>query len=109
MSVEISIFLFGKPAWEIDELEGNQLDQTFSNVLRALAEDLRSRLLEIARAHELLVRNGWEAYGGLYEILYYKDISRDQAEKELEELGIKHIVDYVEEVEEEEEEEEVII
>ena len=104
MTVEIGIFLFGKPAWEIDELEGNRLDEGFANKLRELADNLRSRLLTVARAHELLVRNGWRAEGGLYDLMYYKDISEEDARKELENLGILDVVDYIEEIEEEFEE-----
>ena len=103
MGVMLSIHLFGKPAWEIDNFEGCELDAEFSNVLRALGDNLRSRLYEIARVHELLVRNGWTAYGTLYDIDYYKDVSIEEAEKELRSMGLDNLVDLLEEEFEEEE------
>jgi len=104
--VELSLHLFGKPAWELDDFEGNELGEDFSEKLKALGDELRERLYNLAKIHSILLRNGWTAYGGLYDITYYKDISLKEAKKELKELGLEEYVenlieDFEEEIEEE--------
>ncbi|MHA1609386.1 MAG: hypothetical protein ACTSUJ_05200 [Candidatus Njordarchaeales archaeon] len=56
-SVELRIMLFDKPAWEIADFEGEELGVEFAERLKALSDELRRRLYEVARVHELLVRN----------------------------------------------------
>jgi hypothetical protein len=102
MSVEIEIFLFGKPAWELDEFENKNLSKDFSKKLRELGKYLYERLNQIADIHEKLVENGWTAVGGLYDIFYYKDITVEEAKKELEELKLEELIPHLEEVDEEE-------
>jgi len=43
MKVEVSIYLFGKPAWEIEDFEGGELDE-------ALIEKIRKKGRNSARA-----------------------------------------------------------
>ncbi len=95
--VEINIFLFGKPAWEIENFEGNNLEKNFSFTLKALGDKLKERLYKIAEIHEKLIDNGWEATGGLYTIKYTKNTTKKEAEKELEKLGIINHIDQIEE------------
>ena len=104
--VELSLHLFGKPAWELNDFEGNELGEDFSEKLKALGDELRERLYNLAKIHSILLKNGWTAYGGLYDITYYKDISLEEAKKELKDLGLEEYVenlieDFEEEIEEE--------
>ena len=69
-------------------MEGKELDTTFANQLRELGERLKTRLNTIAEIHEILLENGWKAFGGQYEITYYKDIPMEKAEQELKKLGV---------------------
>ncbi len=85
--VNIIIPLFYKPSWEI-ELEGKTLDINFANELRKLGDELKERLYQIAELHEKLLMNGWKAIGGQYDITYFKELSIEEAEKELRELKI---------------------
>lgn len=100
--VELILHLFGKPAWELEELEGNRLGEDFSEKLKALGDELKERLYSLADVHSVLVKNGWEARGGLYDIAYYKNISLKEAEKELKEIGLEdYIENLIEDIEEE--------
>ena len=99
---ELSIPLFGKPAWEIPGLEGGTLDLDFAKTLEEVGEELNQRLKEIARVHRILVENGWEAFGTLYDIIYTKNISLNEAKDEMKELGLEEYVEYLYETEVEE-------
>ena len=101
-SVELRITLFGKPAWEIEDFEGEELGIEFIEKLKKLGDELRERLYELAKLHELLIKNGWTATGGLYDIIYWKDISLKEAQEELKKLGLEKYIEYLEEVPEEE-------
>jgi len=48
--VTVSIFLFGKPAWEIDKLEGSPVDLELLDEIASCGQELSGRL---ARAAEL--------------------------------------------------------
>ncbi|MFQ6055008.1 MAG: hypothetical protein ACE5J3_03385 [Methanosarcinales archaeon] len=96
--VSASVFLFGKPEWEID------LEKAKPDDLKALGENLKERLEKVAEVVEKMEQNGWDRNGGLYDIHFYKNIKANQAEKELEELGIKEYVDILEDEEEWEDE-----
>jgi len=100
--VELTIFLFGKPAWEINNFEGESLNAEFAKELERLGEELNKRLREIAKVHKILLENGWEAFGGLYDIHYTKDISLNEAKKELQQLELEKYLDHLEEREVEE-------
>ncbi len=97
---EISLYLFGKPEWEMD------LDKAEPEEFRRLGDSLRDRLYRAAEITEKLERNGWERSGALYDLYFYKKVKREDAEKELKELGIKedevHLLEEEEEIEEEE-------
>lgn len=96
--VSASVFLFGKPEWEID------LEKAKPDDLKALGENLKERLEKVAEVVEKMEQNGWYRNGGLYDIHFYKNIKASQAEKELEELGIKEYVDILEDEDEYEDE-----
>lgn len=93
----IWIHLFGKPAWEIKGLEGEELDEKFAEKLRETGERIKEWLDKVAEIHKKLVKAGWKAYGTLYDIDYCKEIPKSKAKKELKKLGLGDL-----EVEEEE-------
>ncbi len=92
---EISLYLFGKPEWELD------LDKAEPEEFRRFADSLRERLYRAAEIIEKLDKNGWERSGALYDICFYKKVKREDAERELKELGIKEDEIYLLEEEEE--------
>jgi len=65
MPVTISIYLFGKPAQELDN-EGEAIEAA---PIRQLGEQLHLRLNTIADALDKLTGAGWEASMGLYDVL----------------------------------------
>jgi hypothetical protein len=99
------IHLFGKPAWELDDLEGD-LPENYSEKLRQLGEELKARLNESADVFDKLVKSGWQPYGTLYDINFVKDVTVKEAEKELKALGLEDYIENLNELEEEEEWEE---
>jgi hypothetical protein len=105
MTVELMIYLFGKPAWELEDLEGD-LPENYSDKLRQLGEELKARLHEIAEVFDKLIKNGWQPHGTLYDINFLKDVSMKEAENELKKLGLQDYIENLTELEEEEEWEE---
>ena len=78
------LFLFGKPAWEIENME-----EVSASEIREKGEELRERLHRIAEIMEKLQNAGWERAGAsLYSISFYKDIAIEDAKEELRQLGI---------------------
>lgn len=100
MSVTLTMHLFGKPGWELNEGE-----QVTPQQLRALAEDLHGRLTEAADALEKLTAAGWDAQMTLYDVfLSHPYISTAaQAEEKLLDLGIDPKLVAIDELEDEEE------
>lgn len=95
--VELSIQLFGKPSWDIENFEGQKLEEGFSDVLVRHGDKLKAWLYEISEVHKKLLDNGWSATGSLYYISYHKDITIEEAKEELKKLGLgKFIGDLVE-------------
>jgi hypothetical protein len=88
MTAEASIFLFGKPAWEIEGLEGGELDEALIEEIRAKGKELSQSLEEAADALTRLKAIGWEGTGTLYDIMLFKDISLGEARRELSKLGL---------------------
>ena len=86
--VTVSVFLFGKPAWEIDILEGADVDVKLLNEVSACGEELFRRLKRASQMGKKLLDGGWDGCGLLYDIDFYKEISLKDAQKELEEMGI---------------------
>ena len=105
MTVELMVHLFGKPAWELDDFEGD-IPEGYSGKLRQLGEDLKARLNEVAGVFDKLVKNGWQPYGTLYDINFVKDVTLKEAEEELRKLGLQDYIENLNEIEEEEWEEE---
>ncbi len=87
--VTVSVFLFGKPAWEIDGLEGSPVDMELLNEVASRGQELSRRLARAAELGRKLVERGWEGVGLLYDIDFYKSISLRDAEEELKALGIE--------------------
>ncbi len=83
----LSLFLFGKPAWEIEDLEGDVDFKTLEEI-GAMGKELHERLQWVAKVAKELLNHGWDAYGTLYDIEFYKTISVESAKKELRELGL---------------------
>jgi hypothetical protein len=88
MTVEVSIFLFGKPAWEIDGLEGAELNDALIEQIRTKGKELNESLNRTADILTKLRRKGWEGNGTLYDVSLFKDISLGAARKELAELSL---------------------
>jgi hypothetical protein len=82
------VWLFGKPAWELEGLEGGELDSEFFDEVGALGKELHERLEWASRTAKVLLDHGWSPGGGLYDITFYKPISEELARKELQELGL---------------------
>jgi hypothetical protein len=87
--VIVSVFLFGKPAWEIDKLEGSPLDLELLSAIASCGQELDRRLTRAAEFGKKLLDKGWDGSGGLYSIDFYKTISLKDAEEELKALGIE--------------------
>lgn len=87
MTTEVSIHLFGKPSVEMDIEGGNATP----GMLREKASELKERLERAAEILEKLQANGWdlaEAYGSVYSLDLFKDVTPGEARKELNGLGI---------------------
>ncbi len=87
--VTVSVFLFGKPAWEIEGLEGSPVDLELLGAIAACGQELSRRLMRVAELGKKLVEKGWEGYGLLYDVEFYKGITLMDAEEELKALGIE--------------------
>jgi hypothetical protein len=87
--VTVSVFLFGKPAWEIERLEGSPVDLELLNEVASCGKELCKRLARAAELGRKLVERGWEGVGLLYDIDFYKSVSLRDAEEELKALGIE--------------------
>ena len=99
MGVEVDLFLFGKPEWEMN------MEEVSASEIREKGEELRERLNRIAEIMEKLENAGWERAGAsLYSISFYKDIAVEDAKEELRQLGIDPEEVGLMEIEEEDEE-----
>jgi hypothetical protein len=87
--VIVSIFLFGKPAWEIDGLEGSPIDLELLTAIASCGQELSRRLTRAAELGKKLVMKGWEGNGLLYDVQFYKEVTLKDAEEELKALGIE--------------------
>lgn len=87
--VTVSVFLFGKPAWEIDGLEGSPVSFELLSAIASCGQELNRRLTRAAELGKKLVVKGWEGYGLLYDIEFYKEVTLKDAEEELKGLGIE--------------------
>ena len=79
---EITIHLYGKPDWEInlDEITGEQLKEH--------GKYLMEHLNKVGDYVIKLEENEWSRNGIIYDLCFCKDISIDEAKKELTQLGI---------------------
>ena len=101
MGVEADLFLFGKPAWELD------MEEASAEEIRKKGDEIKERLYRIAEIMEKLEQAGWERYSAsLYSISFYKEINEEEAKEELRRLGIDPEEVSLMEIEEEEEAEE---
>ena len=87
--VTVSVFLFGKPAWEIEGLEGFPVDLELLSAIASCGQELSRRLTRVAELGKKLVLKGWEGYGLLYDVEFYKAVTLRDAEEELKGLGIE--------------------
>jgi hypothetical protein len=86
--VTVSLFLFGKPAWEIEGLEGSPVDLELLSAIASCGRELNMRLTRAAELGKMLMASGWEGYGLLYDVEFYKVATLREAEEELKALGI---------------------
>jgi len=82
-----SLMLFGKPAWEIDGLEAEVDFRTLENI-NILGKELQGRLHWVSAIGKEFLKRGWDAYGTLYDLDFYKSVPIETAKKELKELGL---------------------
>lgn len=82
----VDLFLFGKPAWELP-IE-NQIGEKEIRLIRRKGKELHQRLNRIADIIILLRSNNWKIYHTLNSIHCVKEISLEDAKKELAKLGI---------------------
>jgi hypothetical protein len=87
--VIVSVFLFGKPAWEIDRLEGSPVDLELLGKVASCGHELSRRLARAAEVGKRLLDGGWKGNGLVYDIEFYKAVSMRDAEDELKALGIE--------------------
>ena len=87
--VIVSVFLFGKPAWEIERLEGSDIDVELLDEVASCGQELDKRLARAAQMGKQLLARGWSGSGGLYDIDFHKATSLKAAEEELRALGIE--------------------
>jgi hypothetical protein len=87
--VVVSVFLFGKPAWEIEGLEGCPVDLELLSAIAFCGQELSRRLTRAAELGKRLVGKGWEGQGLLYDIEFHKAVTLKGAEDELKALGIE--------------------
>jgi hypothetical protein len=85
---EVNLYLFGKPAWEM-EIEGWTVDERTPEELEEKGKELRVRMQRKAEITRNLLLNGWKGEGGLYTISFYKKASIGEAKNELAALGIR--------------------
>lgn len=83
----VYVFLFGKPAWEID-MEGRDFDDAMADELRELGKELAVRLEHASALTKTLLRAGWSGSGTLYDVYFSKDTTLEDAEAELRALGV---------------------
>ena len=86
--VVVSVFLFGKPACEIEGLEGSPVDIELLGAIALCGQTLNRRLARAAEVGQKLVAGGWEGYGLQYALEFYKTLSLREAGQELVSLGI---------------------
>lgn len=86
-SSNIRLWLFGKPAWELD-LESVDADGNMVEAIDGLAHEMCERLHETSDILKKLLENGWTGSGGLYDIMLYKDVTVNEAQAELVKPGI---------------------
>jgi len=83
MLTEVSIHLYGKPAWDLEiEVEFNA--EKIINMGKYLNEWL-PKVVEIGKK---LIDNGWEYYGGLYDVNFTKNITKEETKEELKKLNV---------------------
>ena len=81
--VSLTVHLFGKPEWEFGD------NKITPETIISKGDELKERLHDIADVIKKLSSKKWEHELGGYELIFTKDISKKDAEKELKELGIK--------------------
>ena len=84
----LSIWLYGKPSWDLP-LEGRKQLNPQTILIHGIY--LQKHLSEVSSFVEKLQSNNWlfsETYGESYSIEFYKEISLDDAQKEMSSLGI---------------------
>jgi hypothetical protein len=85
---EVNLWLFGKPAWEM-EIEGWKIDEWTPEELEEKGKELQRRMQRKADITRNLLLNGWKGEGGLYTISFYKKAPIEKAKNELAALWIK--------------------
>jgi hypothetical protein len=87
--VTVSVFLFGKPSWEVEGLEGSEVTPQLLDEVASCGREIDRRLGRAAELGAKLLGRGWEGLGLVYEIDFYKAVSLRAAEEELKALGVE--------------------
>ncbi len=82
------VFLFGKPAWEMENFQGGELTPELIDQIRDTGKEIDNRLDQTAELLTKLLGNGWSGSGALYDVHMYKDVTLVEAQVELTALGI---------------------
>jgi hypothetical protein len=87
MTVEVTIFLFGKSAWETNGLEGGGLDKALIEKIRKKRKELNESFNESLDTLGRLMSKGREGSGAHYDVSLFKDVSLGEARRELAKMG----------------------
>lgn|SRR3989344_9141527 len=99
--INLSLFLYGKPAWDMD-IEGEE--DIDPEILKEQGDYLKEHLHAIAGIVKKLKSAGWECCGTLYTLEFYNEEIRSKKEalKELKRLDIDQDIFSLEELDDEE-------
>ncbi len=81
--ISTTLFLFGKPSWEIQGFENGVLTTELIAEMRSKGQELKERLEFTAEALSKLSKMGWDGEGGLYDFTVHRVGTLEQAETEL--------------------------
>ncbi len=88
VAVTGSLYLFGKPSWEIEGLENGDLTPELIARIAAAGDEIKERLNVSAKVLTKLRALGWNGEGTLYDFNIWKETTREQAIIELSAIGI---------------------
>ena len=88
--MRISVWLYHKPCTEMG-FEGRSINLKDVNTIRERGQELARELEEKSALLTILLKNGWEAEGALYDVQLHPPThitTQDEARAEMKRLGI---------------------